>query len=548
MRFGVVRAVGLVAMTALLNGCDADRTLRPGTGDASFAVFQPNSSANSAAPSNLAATPAGTGQVDLAWQDNTDNESGFESQVAPGPGGPFTPSTMTAANTTAASITGLASSQTYCFKVRAFITKGKQRQYTEFSNASCATTLPPPAPAPNPPSGTTATPVNSTSIAITWMDNSSDETGFRVERGVGGCSATWVTAATTGANVTSYIDGGQIPDQGACYRVRAVNGASASAPSTEASTVPPAAPTNLTASSASGMPHRAIDLTWVDRSSAEDGFQVQRALTAGGPWQVVTFVTVNSTSYRDTALAASTTYWYRVRASRNAGFSDGSNEASATTDAAPPPTTPAAPEAASAVPAGSNVAAITWTDRSWNEDGFRIERSLDGGASWTVAGSVGVGSTIFYDGGQSEVERCYRVTAFNAQGASALSNVDCTKLPAAPSDAKVTASGVFSWKDNSGVETGYEIWYYNDAIGSEHLVSLPANSQSYDPASLIPCCYYWIYATYEGGYSDEALFVETSADGTTSLTRVRNPTTGPAARRVSPRIATQSSFLSPARR
>ena len=523
MRF-VVRMVGVVAVTGLLSGCDADTPAGPETGDVLLAAIQPNNSVSSAAPSTLTSTAGQPGEIDLAWRDNSDNEAGFEVQRASGgPDAPFSPWTTTAPNTTATSVTGLGPSQTHCFKVRAFVTKGKQRQYTEFSNTSCATTLPPSPPAPNPPSGTGATPVNSTSVAITWMDNSSDEEGFRVERAVGGCVATWVTAATTGANVTSFIDVGRVPDQAVCYRVRSFKGPSASAPSVEAATVPPAAPTNLTASRVSATPHRAIDLTWLDQSSAEDGFQIQRAETAGGPYQVVTYVGANSTTYRDTALAASTTYWYRVRAGRNAGFSDFSNEASATTDAAPAATAPAAPEAVSAVPGSSTFAFITWTDRSWNEDGFRIERSLDGGASWTFAGSAAVGEEFFHDSGESEVERCYRVTAFNAQGASAPSNVDCTKLPAAPSDARVTAAGVFTWKDNSGVETGYEIWYFNEAIGTEFLASLPANSQSYDPTSR-PSGFYWIYATYEGGRSDEALFVEVSADGSTSLAHARHPT------------------------
>ncbi len=508
MRFTVVRSLGLVAVAGLLSSCNPDRPF-PTEGD--LPALASSSAGTPAAPSSLAASAVSPGQIDLAWRDNSANESGFEVRgSSDGPNGSFTLWSTTPANTTATSFAGLGPSETYCFKVRAFVTKGKQLHYSAFSNASCATL----SPAPSAPSGTGAKAVNSTSVGITWTDNSSNEEGFRVERAAGGCAATWVTAGATGANVTSFIDGGRVPDQVVCYRVRAFHGSSSSAPSIEATTVPPTAPTSLTVSRASAMPHRAIDLKWLDNSSAEDVYQIQRAPSAGGPYEAVRYVEVNSTTYRDTGLVSNTTYWYRVRAGRNTGFSDFSNEASATTDPAPAPAVPATPEAATAAPAGSAVATISWTDPSWDEDGFRVERSLDGGASWSVAGSTAIGVTSLYDHGQrSEVELCYRVTAFNAQGDSPPSNVDCTRLPAAPSDARFTTANSFFWKDNSGTETGYQIWYCNEAIGCDHLVSLPANSQSYEPSSVIPSGFYYLFATYDGGMSDEVLFVETSGEG-----------------------------------
>jgi hypothetical protein len=84
MRFGVVQAAGLVAIAGLLNGCDADTTLGPETGDALFTAIKPNSSASSAAPLNLASTAEHAGQIDLTWQDNSGNEDGFEIQRATG--------------------------------------------------------------------------------------------------------------------------------------------------------------------------------------------------------------------------------------------------------------------------------------------------------------------------------------------------------------------------------------------------------------------------------------------------------------------------------
>src|SRR2546426_9270633 len=49
-----------------------------------------------------------------------------------------------------------------------------------------------------------------------------------------------------------------------------------------------------------------------------------------------------------------------------------------------PISTPNAPSATDAVPWSSSTIEVTWTDNSAIEDGFRVERSLDGGTSWAT--------------------------------------------------------------------------------------------------------------------------------------------------------------------
>lgn len=66
-----------------------------------------------------------------------------------------------------------------------------------------------------------ATPAG-TKFTLTWNDNSTNETGFRIERSRDG--TTWAQIAETAANVTSYVDAGLSP--GAYwYRLRAFNAA-----------------------------------------------------------------------------------------------------------------------------------------------------------------------------------------------------------------------------------------------------------------------------------------------------------------------------------
>lgn len=93
--------------------------------------------------------------------------------------------------------------------------------------------------------------------------------------------------------------------------------------------VPPAAPSNLTATTAS---RTQINLTWTDNSDNETAFAVWRStMGVGDPFSRVGVVAPNITSYSDTGLAPNTTYTYEVRATNNVGASAWSNQPSATT-------------------------------------------------------------------------------------------------------------------------------------------------------------------------------------------------------------------------
>lgn len=87
---------------------------------------------------------------------------------------------------------------------------------------------------PAAPSGLVATGVSSSQINISWTDNSSNETGFKIERKIG-ASGTYSQIATVGANVTSYSNTGLSAGTTYYYRVRAYNSYGDSAYSNEAS-------------------------------------------------------------------------------------------------------------------------------------------------------------------------------------------------------------------------------------------------------------------------------------------------------------------------
>ena len=98
------------------------------------------------------------------------------------------------------------------------------------------TPIPPAVPAA--PSGLSATAISRSRIDLAWTDNSSNETGFQIERSRAGGAFSLI--ATTAANATTYSDtSGLTPNKLFSYRVRAINAAGSSAYSNTASATTP---------------------------------------------------------------------------------------------------------------------------------------------------------------------------------------------------------------------------------------------------------------------------------------------------------------------
>src|SRR5256884_4976353 len=126
----------------------------------------------------------------------------------------------------------------------------------------------------------------------------------------------------------------------------------------------PLPPTGLTASTVSTSQ---INLSWTASTGATN-YIVLRSTTSGGPYaQVASSVT--SSSYSDTGLTASTTFYYVVQAAEAGGTSANSTQASATTQVPSVSVTispifvtvaPSATEQFSDTVTGSNNTAVTW--------------------------------------------------------------------------------------------------------------------------------------------------------------------------------------------
>jgi len=182
----------------------------------------------------------------------------------------------------------------------------------------------------------------------------------------------------------------------------------------------PSQPTGLVVSAFSASE---TDLEWADNSNEETSYFVERSLTGtNGTWTRVNSLRMNSTSYADSGMTPSTTYYYRIGANSDYGVTY-SATANVTTFVAGMPSTPSC-LVATAI--SSNSTLLTWIDNSDNETSFAIERSPSGAnGTWTGVGTAGNNTTTFRDataGLQRATTYYYRVSATN-------SNVSLTSRP-----------------------------------------------------------------------------------------------------------------------
>lgn len=186
--------------------------------------------------------------------------------------------------------------------------------------------------APEAPSALTAA-VSGSLVLLAWQDNSSNETGFSLERCAGAACTDFAVLATQWPDVPSYTDYGALAGLTYRYRVRSFNAGGYSAYSnittiTVASGAP-AAPTNLTAAA---LTRSSIRLGWTNTTANQTEVRVERCRGSGcTSFAQVAALAGTSTVFTDGGLEPGTTYRYRVRAVSPLGVSPYSNTAGART-------------------------------------------------------------------------------------------------------------------------------------------------------------------------------------------------------------------------
>lgn len=184
--------------------------------------------------------------------------------------------------------------------------------------------------APTAPTNLSATIQSAKSVSLSWRDNATNETGFKVERATNGGAFTVIATPgpkTSTGNV-SYTDSTVVAGNTYTYRVYAVNGNSASGYSNtvDVSMKSPAAPTNLTASRFFWI---SASLKWnASLNSSVTQYVIQYATNATFTQNLKTVsVSGTATSALIPNLNRRTTYYFRVQAVNPIGSSGWSNQA-----------------------------------------------------------------------------------------------------------------------------------------------------------------------------------------------------------------------------
>src|SRR5439155_91016 len=197
--------------------------------------------------------------------------------------------------------------------------------------------------------------------------------------------------------------------------------------STASATTLAVAPSSPTGLSATAVSSSQINLSWApptdNGGSAITGYKVERSTDGGTTWTALVANTGSATTmYSDTGLTPATTYTYRVSAISAVGTSPTSNTASTRTLVAPSP-----PIGLTATTASSSQINLSWTapnDRRSAITEYKVERSTDGGATWsTLVANTGITETTYSDTGLAHTTTyTYRVSAINSVGTSPPSN------------------------------------------------------------------------------------------------------------------------------
>jgi fibronectin type 3 domain-containing protein len=257
-------------------------------------------------------------------------------------------------------------------------------------------------------------------------------------------------------SVASYVDSGLTAGTTYYYVVEATDGFGMSAASAQGSgttqggtcSAVPSAPGGLTATATSSS---AIGLSWSavtpPANCSISSYKVYGSTTSGfTPGSSNLLSSTAATSYSNTGLAASTTYYYVVEAVDADGTSAASTQASAKTSAATCGTVPSAPTGVTAAASSSSVIALSWTAVTPPENcsisSYSVYGSTSGGftpGSGNLIAS-GLASASYSNTGLSASTTYYYVVeALDADGTSTASAQASATTQAAASGTEIVA-------------------------------------------------------------------------------------------------------------
>jgi fibronectin type 3 domain-containing protein len=491
-----------------------------------------------AAPSDLAAAAIAANQINLAWQDHANDETGFAIEQSTD-GTNFTPIGTAAANATTFTVAGLEPVATCTFRVRARNSKGD----STYSNTASATTLAGSAPGGLDFSG-----------GFTGADGQLTRNGTAVLNGTllrltdGGTSQA-SSAFTTGtvdialfhSTFTFQIQPGTMPTaDGFTFTIQGMGPHSLGQFGGELGYGPPhggqgggigqsmAIKFDLYDNQGEGTDSTGLYLDGAD-PFATNSIDLSGSgidLHSGHVFQVVLGydgatldVTITDTTTRATA---SRSYPVDIPGTVGGtaayvGFTAGTGGLTAVQDILTWTFTPAVPTVptslAASVVSGTQIS-LAWQNNVGDAANYKIERSTDG-TTFTQVGLASGSATSFLDTALTPgTQYFYRVRGINAAGDSAASSTAMAStptIPAAPSTlqaVKITTTEVdLTWQDNATNEDGYKVFRKTGTAGTFTLVAtLPTDSTRFDDTKASPgtVCTYNVQAFNLAGFSNLA--------------------------------------------
>ncbi|MCH7974188.1 MAG: T9SS type A sorting domain-containing protein, partial [Bacteroidetes bacterium] len=280
------------------------------------------------APTNLGSNAIDINKILLTWIDNSNSEDGYKLERTEAEGSVFTLLKDLQANINSFVDSTVEEGKHYKYRVKAYI----QNTESVYSNETIIFT---PISSIDPPSEVKVEPDTLGNFVIEWKDNSNNEDGFIIQRGIVDSGNTTsnieslfkmdsimdfipiiVAIDTVPSNTTIYVDTDTEEGISYQYQVEAFNsdGVSLSKTDTTKTTVSALiAPSNLTAIIL-GATLMKVKLEWVNNSQISFGVIIERSDNDSTNYVIVDSVGNSISSYTDSLLNIGHTYYYRIKA------------------------------------------------------------------------------------------------------------------------------------------------------------------------------------------------------------------------------------------
>ncbi|MBC8465625.1 fibronectin type III domain-containing protein, partial [bacterium] len=387
--------------------------------------------------------------IRVKWIDRSNVEDGFEVERSLDPETGFVQIAYLEENTREYIDEDFEGDLNYYYRVRS-IKDGQGSLWTEAISALTSAA----------PESLTAITEGWNSIRLDWVDVSDNEIGFRVFKSILPDEG-FQQLSSIGENVTQYIDNRCLEGIIYYYRVASFTNAAQSAFSDVVSAESfPMFPSELTATRASEF---MVWLNWTDNSEVEDGFEIQKSLSAEDGFVTVITTAADAAAYLVEDLEMNTPHFFRIRSVKGLQASNWTEDVTATTTNYKPD----APTNFSAETTGPWDAYCSWTDNANNERGFHIQRSFTGVDDWRDTHSIRDANVVEANIRNLIPNTHYylRACAYNDSGRSGYTNiVEITTEPGppnAPSSLQANAPDHhqvdLNWTDNSDNESGFDI-------------------------------------------------------------------------------------------